>query len=130
MLQDLSQLQDIYPNRWPTFLGNAGLVQAFGCADPVTAEFLSERLGRRTVATRGRSIGGAALGATGPAQYSEGHAVIGRPLMTPDELMRLPASDQVLFLPGHAPVRAEKLTYYRMPEFAGLFDANPMLAAV
>lgn len=128
VLQDLSQLQDIYPHRWPTFLGNAGLVQAFGCADPVTAEFLSERLGRRTVATRGRSLGGASLGATGPAQYSEGHGVIGRPLMTPDELMRLPASDEVLFLPGFAPVRAEKLAYYRNPEFAGLFDANPMLA--
>ena len=27
ILQDLSQLRDLYPHRWPTFLGNAGLVQ-------------------------------------------------------------------------------------------------------
>lgn len=125
ILQDLSQLKDLYPARWPTFLGNAGVVQSFGVAETVTAGWLSERLGTRTVATRNRSLAGATLGADGMGKYSEGHGITARPLMTIDELLRLPADQELLMLPGHPPVRARKLTYYRDPEFAGTFAENP-----
>lgn len=125
ILQDLSQLKDLYPNRWPTFLGNAGVVQSFGVAETVTAAWLSERLGTRTVALRNRSLAGATLGADSPGKYSEAHAVSGRPLMTVDELLRLPADQELLLLPGHPPIKASKLAYFRDKEFAGLFDDNP-----
>ena len=125
ILQDLSQLKDLYPHRWPTFLGNAGVVQAFGCAENVTAEWLSERLGSRTVATRQQNISGAAAGGIGESHYSQAHSVTGRPLLTPDELMRLPESDELLIMPGNPPVRASKLVYWQDKEFTGAFDPNP-----
>lgn len=45
VLQDLTQLQTHYRTSWETFLGNAGIVQAFGNADQTTTEYLSRRIG-------------------------------------------------------------------------------------
>jgi type IV secretion system protein VirD4 len=45
VLQDLTQLQTHYPKSWETFLGNAGVIQAFGNVDLTTTEHLSKMLG-------------------------------------------------------------------------------------
>jgi type IV secretion system protein VirD4 len=45
VLQDLTQLKTHYPKSWETFLGNAGVIQAFGNADMTTTEHLSKMLG-------------------------------------------------------------------------------------
>lgn len=55
ILQDLNQLKDIYKARWETFLGNAGLVTAFGNVDLTTLEYLSKRLGETEVRRTSRS---------------------------------------------------------------------------
>lgn len=55
ILQDLSQLKDTYKNRWETFLGNAGLVTAFGNVDLTTLDYLSKRLGQTEVRRMSRS---------------------------------------------------------------------------
>ena len=55
VLQDLTQLQTHYPKSWETFLGNAGIIQAFGNADLTTTEYLSKRLGQ-TVITETQDI--------------------------------------------------------------------------
>jgi type IV secretion system protein VirD4 len=52
VLQDLTQLQTHYPKSWETFLGNAGVLQAFGNADITTTECLSKRLGATQVMER------------------------------------------------------------------------------
>lgn len=52
VLQDLTQLQTHYPKSWETFLGNAGIVQAFGNADITTTEHLSKMLGSTQVVER------------------------------------------------------------------------------
>lgn len=127
ILQDLSQLQKHYPTSWSTFLANAGVVQAFGVADTMTAAWLSERLGQRTVGVRQQTMAGATIGAMGEHVYSQGHSTTARPLLTPDELMRLPADQQIVLLPGHAPVLADKLCYYKDSEFRGLYDPNPWI---
>lgn len=45
VMQDLSQIKSLYPNSWETFLGNAGIVEAFGNVDVTTTEYISKRLG-------------------------------------------------------------------------------------
>lgn len=52
VLQDLTQLQTHYPKSWETFLGNAGIIQAFGNADVTTTEHLSKMLGTTQVIER------------------------------------------------------------------------------
>lgn len=49
VLQDLTQLKRHYAEGWETFLGNAGMVQAFGNADQTTLDYLSKRLGETAV---------------------------------------------------------------------------------
>ena len=45
-----------------------------------------------------------------------------RPLLSPDEAMRLPPDRQVLLRPGRAPALVRKLRHFADPEFAGLAD--------
>ena len=45
ILQDFSQLKRHYKEGWETFLGNAGVIQAFGNSDATTLEYLSKKLG-------------------------------------------------------------------------------------
>jgi type IV secretion system protein VirD4 len=123
ILQDLSQLQDLYPNRWRSFLANTGVVQAFGVNDMGTAEYLSKMLGQRTVTVRN-------LGRSGEAHLSRGsenYAPAARPLLMPQEIMRLPAREELLLLQGKAPILAERVRYFADLEFEGMFDRNPMV---
>ena len=38
--------------------------------------------------------------------------IVQRPLLTPDECMRLPADDEIVFVSGHAPIRCQKIVYH------------------
>ena len=49
VFQDLNQLKAIYDKRWETFVGNAGVITSFAPNDSTTAEWLSKRMGQRTV---------------------------------------------------------------------------------
>ena len=123
ILQDLSQLQDLYPKRWRSFLANAGIVQAFGVNDMGTAEYLSKMLGQRTVTVRqhGRS------GEVDRERGSENFSATSRPLLMPHEIMRLPPHHELLMLQGKAPILTDRVRYFADKEFAGMFDVNPMV---
>lgn len=52
VLQDLTQIQTHYQKSWETFLGNAGVIQAFGNVDVTTTEHLSKMLGMTQIVER------------------------------------------------------------------------------
>lgn len=58
------------------------------------------------------------------ASTGEGTAthLAARPLLPPDEAVRLPPDRQVLLRPGRVPALAGKLRHYEDPEFARLAD--------
>ncbi len=115
ILQDLNQLKDSYRDGWQTFIGNARVLQFFGTADMFTAEYVSKLLGTTTVWSSGSSGDRESVSETG------------RALMTPDEVMHLGASEELLIVRGLRPIRAEKLPYFRTG-LAKLADPNPMMA--
>ena len=125
ILQDFSQLKSLYGERWQTFLANAGVVQAFSVAENMTAEYLSDMLGTRTVTLRGESAGWSAGRHGRSKNHTENLTVQGRPLLMPDELMRLPADQELLLMPGRRPALLKRLRYYTDPEFRGRFDPFP-----
>ncbi|PZR93605.1 MAG: hypothetical protein DLM68_00805 [Hyphomicrobiales bacterium] len=49
IVQNVGQLEELYPDNWETFLGNAGMWQVFAVNDQITARYLSERLGQHIV---------------------------------------------------------------------------------
>lgn len=126
ILQDLHQLWAVYGERAGTFLSNAGLIQIFNVGDVETASWLSKSIGATTVhyETVGTSV------SKGPGPYflpqtttstSTAAHLARRELLTPDEVMRLNASLQILLRQGQAPAVVQKVRYYADPEFAGLF---------
>jgi type IV secretion system protein VirD4 len=123
ILQDLTQLKSIYKDRWETFMGNAGLVQAFANADMTTLEYLSKRLGQTTImqASKGEiSVQQSAGGFTG--ESTQLHTA---PLMTPDEIEKhfsRQSGAQLLLWPGADPIAIDRVKYFEDPYFSGKFD--------
>ncbi len=130
LAQDLAQIQTLYPSAWPSFVANAGVVQAFGANDVETASYLSAMLGATTVrvpnVSRSRVADRGLFGPRGETRESWGHSERGRPLLTPDEIRRLDPGTALLLRPGADPERVGRIDYRRDPDFRGMYKANPM----
>ena len=118
ILQDLSQLKDTYKDRWETFIGNARVMQFFGTADIFTAEYVSKLLGKATVMT-----------ATTNPQGEQSTGEAGRSLMTPDEVMHIDQNEELLFIRGLRPIKAQKLPYFAS-SLKDQADPNPFAMAL
>ncbi|MBO9457376.1 type IV secretory system conjugative DNA transfer family protein, partial [Paracoccus sp. R12_2] len=118
ILQDLSQLRDLYGARASTFLANAAVQQVFGVNDLDTAKWLSESIGKETAYGHSESHQPGE-----PASLTT--APLARDLLTPDEIMQMPAHLQLLRVLGQPVMLAEKLRYYADPEFENLFTPQP-----
>ena len=118
ILQDMSQLRDLYGARAATFVANAGVQQVFGVNDYETAKWLSQTMGQETIGYRTESRKPGDMPTTGTQ-------VTGRDLLTPDEIMQLPPELQLLRVQGQPTAIAAKLRYYADPEFTGLFAPQP-----
>jgi type IV secretion system protein VirD4 len=131
LVQDLAQVRATYGPRTDSLLANAAVFQAFGTNDVQTAEYLSRRTGQTTVlsASENRSTGESFHRAMLPTRqrgeaYSSSES--GRPLLTPDEIMRLEPGTELLFVAGAEPLLVDRINYLQDPYFRGLFASNPM----
>ncbi|WP_298922387.1 type IV secretory system conjugative DNA transfer family protein [uncultured Roseobacter sp.] len=114
ILQDMSQLKDLYSDRANTFIANAGVQQVFGVNDFETAKWLSQMIGQETT--------GFQTDTYKPGDNpSFSNNLTGRDLLTPDEIMQMPPNVQLLRVQGQPSALAQKLRYYADPEFKGLF---------
>ena len=114
ILQDMSQLRDLYGARASTFIANAGVQQVFGVNDFETAKWLSQTMGQETIGYRTESHKPGDMPTTGTS-------ITGRDLLTPDEIMQLPPHLQLLRVQGQPTAMVQKLRYYADREFDGLF---------
>jgi type IV secretory pathway TraG/TraD family ATPase VirD4 len=128
-VQDLSQLKAVYP-RWQSFMANTTR-QFFGTADYDTARYISDALGQQTIAfeTTSRSYQAGHGLKPGTRSSSRGEHLHGRPLLTPDEVMRLGPTQPIVMIAGEPPYRLDRLNYLADPAYAGRFDANPVHSA-
>ena len=106
VFQDLAQAQDIYKTRWESFVGNAGVLQAFAPQDLTTRKYLSELSGQRLywLETTSRSLSstpGPQLGSTSGTQ--EGWQNMPGPIYWPQGLAALDDGQAILFARGRAP---------------------------
>jgi type IV secretion system protein VirD4 len=125
-VQDLSQLKAVYP-RWQSFMANTSQ-QFFGTADYDTARYLSGALGQKTIRfeTAGSSVSDQGIGKGGSTSASVGEHLQGRPLLTPDEIMRLGPTRPIVMVSGEPPYLLDRVSYLTDPHYAGQFDPNPM----
>lgn len=126
ILQDLTQLQAIYKERWETFIANAGTVQGFAPNDLTTAKWMSERAGVYTevAASYNRGESSSPQGANRSSGLS--YQQIGRPFYLPQEVIGLPPGSGLLFAAGGAstiPFTAEP--YWKIDAIKNRAKANP-----
>lgn len=102
--QSLGQIKARYPTTWAELLSNSDHMLFLGTNDLETAQYISQKLGQMTIRTQSTSSSQSDRSVT--AGRSDSYA--GRPLLTPDEVMRLPP-DEALLIPRAAnPVRVTK----------------------
>ena len=108
VLQDLQQLKSRYRDVAGTILGNTATWVYLITQDWETASLLSKKLGEYTTEVKTLSHAHASWWrpvsmASGTAQ--ESHALTGRPLLTPDELMRWPEGQSLVLQTRWSPAR-------------------------
>jgi type IV secretion system protein VirD4 len=137
-VQDLTQLKQVYGERWESFIANSGIVQWFTPNDSFTAGYLSRRIGKTTIGvrttnmSRGRNRGGSSgTGgvSSGPGstnygsnysdseQSSENSSEAAIDFMSAQDLYELPDYFQIVTLNGFKyPILTSRDRYFEWGE--------------
>ncbi len=106
-----------------TFYSQTDLKQFFGVASYSEAKEISDMLGNYTIKTE--NFGG---GKTPWEQMKDGVSESGRPLLRPEEILRLSSSQQIIFIDkdGLPPILCERLPYNAVSPWHEWLDDNPI----
>ena len=118
VFQNLAGLQNRYPqNLWQEILGHCDAQLFLGCTDELTAEFISSRTGLASVAVSSKSkqLGTWRISNYTP-EFRETSGVGKRPVLTPDEVLRLPIMQALVIIRGQKVLKVEKMDYSKHPE--------------
>ena len=114
--QSLNQIEKAYgPNN--SILDNCHVRVAFAANDERTAKRISDALGTATELRAQKNYAGHRL-APWLAHVMVSRQETARPLLTPGEVMQLPADEAIVMVAGAPPIRARKLQYYNDRNFA------------
>ena len=114
--QDLSQIHAAYGHD-EAITSNCDTRVAFTPNRIETARLLSQMTGETTVRHAHRTVSSSGASVSEPE--------VARPLITPDEAMRLGANEALIFTSGRPAIRATKLRYYADPSFKRLAQIAP-----
>jgi type IV secretion system protein VirD4 len=106
--QDLSQIHAAYGHD-ESITSNCNTRVAFTPNRIETARWISAMAGEATVRHSHRTVSNSGASISEPE--------IARPMMTPDEVMRMNENDALIFTSGHPAIRATKLLYFKQPTF-------------
>ena len=122
VFQNLAGLQNRYPyNLWQEIIGNCDVQLFLGCTDPLTADFVSDRTGLASVAVTSKAKQLATFRVTDyTPEYRETSGVGKRPVLTPDEVLRLPIDEALIIVRGMKPLKVGKYDYSIHPEYSKL----------
>ena len=123
--QSLNQIAKAYGES-NAILDNCALRVAFATSDERTAKRISDALGTKTEFRAQRNYAGHRL-APWLSHLMVSRQESARQLMTPGEVMTLPASDEIVMVSGQPPIRAQKLRYYSDPNFKSRVVPEPIL---
>lgn len=110
ILQNISQLKELFKDSWEGIIGNADAFVYLGGNEQSTHKYVSELLGKETIETRTSSQSRGRNGS-----YSQNFQQAGRELLTPDEVRMLDNRYALVLLRGETPVIDEKYDLMRHP---------------
>jgi type IV secretion system protein VirD4 len=117
IIQNLSQLKKMYKDSWENVLGNCDSLLFLGGQEPTTLEHISKTLGKETIDTRSHNRTRGRQGST-----SENDGILGRELMTVDELKTMKDNECILFVRGIFPFFCNKFKIERHSNYRLLED--------
>lgn len=118
IFQNLPQMQNRYPyNSWQEILGNCDTTVFLGCTDPITAAFISERTGIASVnvTSEAKQLNSWRVSDYTP-EYRRTESIGKRPVLTPDEVLRLSLDEELIILRGQKALKAQKFDFTLHPE--------------
>ena len=125
--QSLNQISKAYGEN-NAILDNCHVRVAFASNDERTAKRISDSLGTATELRAQRNYAGHRL-APWLAHVMVSRQETARQLLTPGEVMQLPADEEIVMVSGQPPIRAQKLRYYEDANFTGRVIPPPALVA-
>lgn len=115
IIQNLDQLEAIYPDSFETILANCDTHLYLGSNSQKTSEYFSKALGEVNIVQESISVS-TSKNTKGDEKGGTNESVsknkFSRPLMTPDELKRLPNDNCIILEKGLFPILAEKAFYF------------------
>lgn len=119
ILQNISQLKNLYKETWETILGTSDTLLYLGGMEYSTHEYISKLLGKETIEYRNISVTKGAQGS-----YNESFQKIGRNLMDPDEVSSLKGTECILKIRGVSPFLSKKYDIEKHSNYKKLGDVN------
>ena len=98
-------------------MGNCDTIIYLGGNEQSSHKYVSEMLGKWTIDKQSH---GRTFGANGSS--SENYDILGRELMTPDEVKNMPNEKQIVFVRGMNPVFDDKCYWFKEKEFRKYLD--------
>ncbi|WP_454883566.1 conjugal transfer protein TraG [Sphingomonas oryzagri] len=123
--QSLNQIEKAYGEH-NSILDNCHIRVAFATNDERTAKRVSDALGTATEQRAMRNYAGHRL-APWLAHVMVSRQETARALLTPGEVMQMPATDELILVSGLPPIKATKLRYYDDPAFKERVVRPPVL---
>jgi type IV secretion system protein VirD4 len=114
VIQSLGQLRDRYgKDKANEIIDNCDIRMLLGTNELESAKYFSELTGKTTVRTQSLSESKNNSGASS----GESESVTGKPLMFPDEILRMPTDEALLFAKGSNTLKIKKSFYFKNPHF-------------
>ena len=114
ILQNLDQLEAVYKESYETIIGNCDTHLFLGSNSQKTVEYFSKALGEKTITRDNVSVNKDRE--DWKQGKSESDQIMGRALMTPDELRRMDNDLCIIYEKGIKPIKANKYYYFKYPE--------------
>jgi len=124
VIQSMNQLSKTYCAN-NSIIDNCHIRIVFTPNDGNTPEFISKMLGAKTEAVENQSYSGHRLNAW-LGRVSISTSQIGRPLLTPGEVLQLSKEKEIIFVGGCPPIMANLVFYYRDNNFLSRLMESPI----
>ena len=124
--QSLNQIEKAYGQN-NSILDNCNVRVSFATNDERTARRVSDALGTMTEQRAMKNYAGSRL-SPWLSHLMVSRQETSRPLLTPGEVMQLPAADDLVMTSGSPPIRAKKLRYYEHNELRSRLLPPPVTA--
>lgn len=122
LFQSIGQMRETYGGRDATskWFESASWVSFAAINDPETADYISRRCGNTTVEVDQLSRSSQMSGTS----RTRSKQLAARPLILPDEVLRMRGDEQIVFTAGNAPLRCGRAIWFRRQDMRGCVAPN------